>query len=791
MVGPSKILTVSYGTFSCTLEGFDNPFGTMRGIAEYFRDLAAEDRYFGAEPPTPDADVLHRIAQSEVKQRIEARIEGDGVVLRQLDEAAAPDESATVEPAPITAPAIAEPPLAAAPPQSGYSAYVAPAPAPAPAAPVSEFAPHPDAPPPGIESVAAKLARIRAVVAHDAGSDAGAYQEDEPADNGFAATPISSAFEDAAEAEDIETPSEATETIAEAAAEDQPEPEEEAPLVAADEQPADAQESALEQPVVAESETEDESAFEAVAEDQAATDEGETETSSVEAPAETTDEIKTASDDEFETEIDDEDSTEVVAPDDAEDHGQEESTANVDVSDDAVSQFMGSASDAETGIDEDVPTEVVAHVDDEDDDAEVLDQEEISADADVSDDTVSQFMATASDAETEVDEDAPTEVVAQGDDQDDDAEALEQEEISADADDSDDAVSQFMGAASDADTEIDEESEAEATDDPDGSAIARVVEMRNSDNDSSEPGDSIDEARKAVETLKAEDASDEPVSTLSDEDEAELMANLDQLQRQADAERRSEKEGRTLLEQHDIESSTNSVKRILDVTNTELEESEGTRRRSAIAHLKAAVAATRADKFLTRQRDEDDAKELDRYRHDLARVVRPRRPSESSGKHTERKMAPLMLVSEQRVDMPKMDPVAEAAAAAIRPRRVTSGNPALNKEEIGEDETQANIFRDGASFADFAEDMGARELPDLLEAAAAYSSFVEGLPHFSRPHLMKTVATLKEQQEFTREEGLRSFGILLRRGKIKKIKRGKFEISATTRFNPEARIAGE
>ncbi len=56
---------------------------------------------------------------------------------------------------------------------------------------------------------------------------------------------------------------------------------------------------------------------------------------------------------------------------------------------------------------------------------------------------------------------------------------------------------------------------------------------------------------------------------------------------------------------------------------------------------------------------------------------------------------------------------------------------------------------------------------------------------------MKTVATLKEQQEFTREEGLRSFGILLRRGKIKKIKRGQFQIADKTRFNPETRIAGE
>ncbi len=656
-MGPSKILTVSYGTFSCTLEGFDDPFATMRGIAEYFRDLAAEDRYFGAEPPQPDAEMLHRIAEREVQRRVEARVGDNSVVLRQLD--GAPDEpgepEAAAEPSADTDAARAQPgPAAAAPSARIEAAPVAAQPPAQPAAPA--------------ETVAERLARIRAVVAEDQN----AYTEDEQDDAApFVTAPISAAFEDVEDLQD------------------------QAPIASPTPKAADA------------------------APDQAAS------------PAEI-----------------------------AEDAGED---SDGDHSDDGLAEMVAAVRDA--APQDDAPatpeaSEAAATADEE----EVLDQE-----------FETEFEAFQK-AEALADPDAPA--IAR-------VVKMRREDFEGVVDA--DGLAEVETPEADATVVEAEVAQTETAGAPDA-----ADETGAADKDTPE-----DIRQETPETAEADDddaqgeQDDLAQSTLSPEDEAELMATLEAVQRKAEAEARAENEGRAMLETQDIEASADSVSRILEVTNSEMEESEGTRRRSAIAHLKAAVAATRADKLLSRKKEEDAADEMNQYRADLAKVVRPRRPSESE-MPKKRRVAPLVLVSEQRVDAPEPTPAA-SDGQPVRPRRVSAGNLAIDEDNIDADDDgrHDNIFVDPGSFRDFAAEMGAHDLPDLLEAAAAYTSFVEGNAFFSRPQIMKAVAQLNEDKPFSREESLRSFGLLLRRGKIRKIKRGQFAISDTTRFKPQQTAVGE
>jgi hypothetical protein len=263
-------------------------------------------------------------------------------------------------------------------------------------------------------------------------------------------------------------------------------------------------------------------------------------------------------------------------------------------------------------------------------------------------------------------------------------------------------------------------------------------------------------------------------SSLSAQDEEDLERELAAAEAEAEKEAEADKPAaRDSLPAID-ESIGEDVSRLMAEADNQMEEPEGRTRRSAFAHLRAAVAARFADRSMDRDSKAEET-ETQPYRSDLAEVVKPRRPVQAGSK-TERpadqRPAPLTLVAEQRVDAEKIK-----QAGPVAPRRVAA---AFDEDLAAGEDT---------GFKAFADEVGAKELPDLLEAAAAYLSFVEGHEQFSRPQLMSRVRQA-EGAEFSREEGLRSFGMLLRTGKIEKIKGGRFAASDEIGFKPDHRAAG-
>ncbi len=283
-------------------------------------------------------------------------------------------------------------------------------------------------------------------------------------------------------------------------------------------------------------------------------------------------------------------------------------------------------------------------------------------------------------------------------------------------------------------------------------------------------------------------------SGLTEDEEAALLAEL----ARAEADDGQDGEtGRAILEgtANDDEAA---VSRLMDEANEKLEGAESRRRFSAIAHLKAAVAATVADR---KMKSKDTPAEprvenidaTDAYREDLSKAVRPRRPASETATVTQRpsmamRPAPLVLVSEQRIDRSEGS---SHEAGVIRPRRISASALAVPSEDPDtdlEDDIEVSP-EDARNFAEFAEKLGAANLNELLEAAAAYTATVEGHTHFSRPQILSKVANVADDDDYTREDGLRSFGMLLRQGKIQKVRRGQFVIADSSRFMAEARRA--
>lgn len=256
------------------------------------------------------------------------------------------------------------------------------------------------------------------------------------------------------------------------------------------------------------------------------------------------------------------------------------------------------------------------------------------------------------------------------------------------------------------------------------------------------------------------EADDEATSTelSSEHDDVASDEAADDADDQAPALRREIFSRRENLPENDDDA----MSRIMSQADERLNEPEGRRHRDAFAQLKAAVAATEAARQLGDRAADADPK--DAFRDDLTEVTKP---DEHEDRPISRPISrPLKLVAEQMIETPPADP-------AERLRQIAS------VKETGEAK---------GGFAEFAAEQGATELGDLLEAAAAYISFVEGDTDFSRPQVMKKVQ-MAANDEFSREDGLRSFGRLLRQSRIIKLNNGRFQVSEDTRFRPDGNVA--
>lgn len=140
----------------------------------------------------------------------------------------------------------------------------------------------------------------------------------------------------------------------------------------------------------------------------------------------------------------------------------------------------------------------------------------------------------------------------------------------------------------------------------------------------------------------------------------------------------------------------------------------------------------------------------------------------------------------------RLSGVVGAGAAAIFQRSnaaaVDKGLIAAPADLDDEDDLANDISpTDEAGLIDFVDRVGVKSMADMLEAAAAYAICVEGRSQFTRPQLMRRLAICMRDQAVDREEGLRSFGSLLRTGRVEKLTRGNYTLSAASPYMAAAR----
>ncbi|MGV8955303.1 MAG: hypothetical protein ACOH2M_29675 [Cypionkella sp.] len=893
MLGASKILTVSYGTFSCTLEGFDEPFNTMKAIAEYFRDLAAEDRYFGAEPPTPDAAMLHKIAEREIQRRVEAKIQDNGVILRagtaEAEPAALP-ATAPVQPAVSTLPALdtngesvaarlsrlraaqaeaeraaaalAEAELAEAELAVAELAAADSSEAEQPAASdelISEFASELAAPTPLVQRLAEATSADQEDYTEDQHAEAipaelSRAMPDFPAAAQAAEADLytteDSSFDDFAEAEEIAAPTLATAEV-------------EAPVAALDV----AEETPLE-------EVAEEQISQAAAEVKAEAEAGITEARAEEEFSEEDSLIASLLDTDPPRTAQDAPGQPAAEPVASEVFGGSESEMasliaslnEEQTSADAAAETVAVEASYDLAQEADAVLRAAVEQDLAEDSAAEVEQAEAIYAAGLEDQTPEDQVS-----EDQAQEDLAQEDLAQEDQAQEDQAAEEEALADADAallaaladpaevataESTAEPVTEWlpesMPESAAREDEAEQYSEAEAAP---PRARVRVIKVRRAlpagAEQTSAAGQS-DTAAKSSTTLsdEAEAALQAELAALEAEMNSSVAASMADIEAEAPAAEPEASEQRAVPEaveqaaaqivrpvrptrplrpasarptlsaaddslsasleaalaadqteeapaasnRHQLGdiAEDDAVSRLIAQTNSAMDGPESRRRSAAIAHLKAAVAATEADRqILAANPPKPQPAPEDIYRSDFESALRPASASAETARKSGERPAPLVLVSEQRIDRIKTEADPATQPRIVRPNRPVRAT--LSADELGDEdealsaeEAAANLFAPGQSFADFAESLGAESLHDLLEASAVYCAQVLGRPQFSRPLVMTQINSLPEAQDHALEDQLRAFGTLLREGRITKVKRGAFAVTDRSPLLAEA-----
>jgi hypothetical protein len=76
--GDDNAITVSYGSFSVTLSGHENPFEMLKQITDYYSILAQTNPNFGAIPTAPPAELTVETVSAPVPEKKLEPVENTG-----------------------------------------------------------------------------------------------------------------------------------------------------------------------------------------------------------------------------------------------------------------------------------------------------------------------------------------------------------------------------------------------------------------------------------------------------------------------------------------------------------------------------------------------------------------------------------------------------------------------------------------------------------------------------------------------------------------------------------------